>query len=49
MLVMGDEPPGSAMRWFGNQARSIYASYPFNRYHPGFPIPARQDFTEPLL
>jgi hypothetical protein len=25
------------MRWFGNQARTSHASYPFNRYHPVFP------------
>ena len=42
MLVRGDEPPGSAMGWFGNRARSLHASYLFGRYHPGF---THVDFT----
>jgi len=46
MLVRVDEPPGLAMRWFGNQACSLHASYPSNRYHPGF---THIHFTEPLL
>ena len=49
MPVRADGPPDSAMMWFWNQARSLHASYPFNRYYPGFPIPALRDFTERLL
>jgi len=46
MLVRVDEPPGSAMSWSGNQACSLHASCPFNRYHPGF---THVNFTRLLL
>jgi len=42
VLVRADEPPGSATTWFANQVRTLDASYPSNRYRPGY-------FTELLL